>query len=201
MNPAFRFAVLVCLVAAGFAAAPQTPSAPAQPPKGQAPDHGRPTKGDDPLPLFDFDAYFLGTWTFEWNMPDSPLGPAGRLEGQTTYAALGGGSYEATTEATGDAGKVTIKELIRYQKEQKTLVREVTDSRGFSYMQNGSIGGDLGGFYNIYFESAPFMVQGRSVRLKHALRLSSPVNYRVSTTISVDGGPFTNYGTPWWRKS
>lgn len=195
-----RLVVLVCFAAAGFAAAPQTPSAPAQPPKGQAPDRGRPTKHDDALPLFDFDAYFLGRWTFEWDMPESVLGPPGRTEGTTVYTALGDGSYRATTEGTGDGGKITINEVIRYQKEQKVLTRDVVDSRGFSYTQTGTIGGDLGGFYNIYFESAPITVQGRSVRLRHAMRLSSPLNYRVTTTISIDGGPFTNYGTPWWRK-
>ena len=28
----------------------------------------------------------------------------------------------------------------------------------------------------------------------------SPFNYKVATTVSVDGGPFRNYGNPWWRK-
>jgi hypothetical protein len=165
------------------------------------PDLGRPTKNDDQLPLFDFDAYFLGTWTFEWDVPEGPLGPAGRLEGTTVYSALGNGTYQALTSAVGPTGTVTIKEVIRYQKEQKTLTRDVTDSRGFSYTQKGTIGGDLGGFYNIYFESAPFSVGGQTIVLKHGLRLSSPLAYRVSTTVSADGGRFSNYGTPWWRKS
>jgi hypothetical protein len=170
-------------------------------PKGQMPDLGRPTKNDDRLPLFDFDSYFVGRWTFQWDMPEGPLGAAGRVEGTTVYTALGDGSYEGLTDATGpDGKKITIKELIRYQKEQKTLTRQVTDSRGYSYTQSGTIGGDLGGFYNIYYESEPFTVGGKSVRVKHALRLSSPLNYRVATTVSEDNGPFTNYGTPWWRK-
>jgi hypothetical protein len=31
--------------------------------------------------------------------------------------------------------------------------------------------------------------------------LLSQLNYRMATGISVDGGPFTNMGTPWWRKA
>jgi hypothetical protein len=177
---------------------PQKP--PPQQPRGQMPDFGRPTKPDDALPLFDFDAYFIGKWTFEWDMPDGPLGPAGRLEGTTVYSPLGNGKYQALTEATGPTGKVTIKEVITYQREQKTLTRDVTDSRGFSYSQKGTIGGDLGGSYNIYFESDSIKIGGQSVRMKHMLRLTSPLGYRVSATVSVDNGPFTNYGTPWWRK-
>jgi len=67
-------------------------------------------------------------------------------------------------------------------------------------MQIGSVGGDLGGLFNIYLESSPFTFNGKSIRIKHALRLLSPYNYKVGTTVSVDGGPFMNYGNPWWRK-
>ena len=107
----------------------QTPAP--QPPRGQMPDLGRPTKDDDKIPPFDFDTYFLGTWTFEWDMPEGPLGPAGRLEGKTVYTALGGGSYQAITEATGPSGKVTIKEVIRYQKGTRRFRATSTDSRGY----------------------------------------------------------------------
>src|SRR5436853_561393 len=64
-----------------------------------------------------------------------------------------------------------------------------------------TIGGDLGGIYNIFFESSPFTVNGKTIRIKHTLRLMSPMNYRVATSVSVDGGKFANYGNPWWRKT
>jgi hypothetical protein len=177
----------------------QTPQPPPQP-RGQMPDLGRPTKNDDALPLFDFDAYFLGKWTFEWDVPDSPLGPAGRIEGTTVYRKINEGLYEAVTTGRGPAGPIAIKEIIEYQREKKTATRRVTDSRGFAYLQTATIGGDLGGFYNIYFESSAFKAAGKSVRLKQNIRAGSPLAYRVATTISVDDGPYTNYGNPWWRK-
>jgi hypothetical protein len=195
----------MCLVAAlviassvGLVARSQSEQT--QKPRGQMPDLGRTTKSDDVVPLFDFDAYFPGTWTFEWDVPESPLGPAGRIEGKTTYRKLDEGRYEAHTTATGPSGEFTIKELIEYEREQKTIAREVTDSRGFSYSQSSTVGGDLGGFYNIFFESTPFQAAGRSVRLKHNLRLGSPLAYRVGISLSVDGGPYSNLGNPWWRK-
>ena len=164
------------------------------------PDLGRHTQQDDKVPLFDFDMYFLGKWTFEWDMPDGPLGPAGRTEGTTTYTG-GGGKYEAVTEATGPTGPFTIRERIQYNKEQRTLTRDVVDSRGFKYSQTGTIGGDLGGLYTVYLESTPFMVDGRNVRLKHAMRLTAPLAYRVSISVAEGEGPFRNYGTPWWKKA
>jgi hypothetical protein len=172
-----------------------------QVPKGQMPVLGRPTDSTDAVPLFDFDTYFLGKWTFEWSMPESPLGPAGPYSGTTTISKLDGRFYEAVTEGEGPSGPFKARELIAYHRENKTLARQVTDSRGFSYLQFGPVGGDLGGIYNIHFDSAPFTVNGKSVRLRNEMRLLSPLNYRVSSSISVDGGPYTNLGTPWWRKN
>jgi hypothetical protein len=169
-------------------------------PKGQMPDLGRPTKVDDQLPPFNFDEYFPGKWTFEWDVPDGPLGPAGRITGTTVYKPVDGRFYEASTEAAGPGGALKVRELIAYHKEYKALSRYVTDSRGFSFLQIGTIGGDLGGYYTIYFEGSPFTHRGQSIRLKHVMRLLSPLNYKVATTLSVDAGPFKNYGNPWWRK-
>ena len=93
-----------------------------------------------------------------------------------------------------------MRELIAYHKENKVLARQVTDSRGFNYLQFGPVGGDLGGIYNIFYDSTPFTYNGHTIRIKHAMRTMSPFNYRIATTVSVDGGPFKNYGNPWWRK-
>ena len=172
-----------------------------QVPKGQMPTLGRPTQSDDPVPLLDFDAYFLGKWTFEWSMPETALGPAGDFTGTTTYTKLKDGAYEAVTEGQGPAGAFTVREAITYDREKKTVARQITDSRGYSRMESGPVGGDLGGIYNLHFESSPFTQGGKTIRLKQTLRLLSPLAYRVATSISVDGGPFTNLGNPWWRKN
>jgi hypothetical protein len=187
------FAAIMLLCAAASSAQ--------QVPKGQMPTLGRPTESGDAVPLFDFDTYFLGKWTFEWSMPESPLGPAGPYTGTTVVSKVDGRFYEAVTEGEGPSGPFKVRELIAYHKENKTLARQVTDSRGFSYLQFGPVGGDLGGIYNIHFDSAPFTVNGKSVRVRHTMHLLSPLNYRVATSISVDGGAFTNLGTPWWRKA
>lgn len=186
---------LALLVSAASSAGAQ------QVPKGQMPVLGRPTETGDTVPLFDFDTYFLGKWTFEWSMPESALGPAGPYSGTTVVSKLDGRFYEAITEGEGPAGAFRVREVIAYHQENKTLAREVTDSRGFNYLQFGPVGGDLGGIYNIHFDSAPFTVNGKSIRVRHTMHLLSPLNYRVASAISVDGGPFTNLGTPWWRKA
>ena len=97
----FGAAVMVAVMSA---------QAPAQPPKGIAVDRGRPTQHDDPLPVFDF-AYFIGTWSFEWDVPEGPMGAAGTITGKTVYRAIGAQTYEAATTATGPDGPFTIDKL------------------------------------------------------------------------------------------
>jgi hypothetical protein len=193
---------MVLVFSGGVAAQVPAPAEPAGQIKGQAPDRGRPTRHDDEQPLLDFDAYFLGApWTFEWDVPEGPLGPAGRITGTTTYTALGGKFYEATTKAEGPDGRTfTITERIGYHKDYKAMSRHVVDSRGFAFDEIAHVGADLGGFYNVLFESAPFQAGGHTVRIKHTMRLNAPLAYRVATSVSVDDGPFVNYGNPWWRK-
>jgi hypothetical protein len=169
--------------------------------RGQAPDRGRPTRHDDEQPLLDFAGYFVGApWTFEWDLPESPLGQAGSITGTTVYSAVSDTAFQAKTEADGPDGKFTVTEAITYEKAQKRISRRVVDSRGFTFDETATIGSDLGGFYNILFESAPFTVKGQKVRVKHTMRLNAPLAYRVATSISVDDGPFTNLGNPWWRR-
>ncbi len=67
-------------------------------------------------------------------------------------------------------------------------------------MQLAPVGGDLGGYFNLYYESSPFTSKGKTIRIKNALRLTSPLRYRNSVTVSSDGGPFVNYGTVWFEK-
>src|SRR5262245_12590352 len=93
---------------------PQTPL-----PKGQMPDLGRPTKSEDQVPDFAFDQYCPGKWTFEWDVPEGPLGPSGRITGTTIYKPVDGRFYEATTDATGAWGAFKLRELIAYHKENK----------------------------------------------------------------------------------
>jgi len=196
--------VAASIFAAVTALSGQQPSSPAtsQLPKGQMPELGRPTESTDKVPLFNFDEYFPGgKWTFEWLVPETPLGPAGSITGSTTYTVIEAGKfYQARTDATGPTGRFTVTERIAYQRENKTIARYVTNSRGFAYLQTAAVGGDLGGFYNFYFESEPFSFNGKTFRIRDAVRLVSPVNYKVAETISIDGGRFINYGNPWWQK-
>jgi hypothetical protein len=193
-----RVALATLTLAAGLA--PPGRATAQEKPTSQVPTLGRPTKPDDPAPVLDFFAYFNGTWNVTWDYPESPLGPADVLNGKTTYTEKGPTTFEAKTEAENSAGKFTITEVFEYQREAKTISRTVTDSRGFSFTQKGTVAGDLGGQFIIRLDGEAFTAKGQQVRMNSVMRLLSPYNYRTQSNLSVDGGPFTNFGNPWWRK-
>jgi hypothetical protein len=192
-------AVALLVGSGASSTAAQTPP-PQEQPKSQVPSLGRPTKPDDPAPLLDFWSYFKGSWNVTWDYPESPLGPADVASGTTTYTQKGPATFEALTAYETSAAKHTITEVFEYQREQKTLTRTVTDTRGFTYTQKGTVAGDLGGQFTIRLDGAPFTVNGQRVRINSVMRLLSPFNYRVQYHLSVGDGPFANYGNPWWRK-
>jgi hypothetical protein len=201
LTPARAIAVSAIAVAClrPDAAVAQTP--PPELPKSQVPTLGRPTRADDPAPLLDFFAYFKGSWNVTWDYPESPLGAADVLIGTTVFTDQGNGRFEARTEASNSTGAFTIVEAIDYARAAHTITRTVTDSRGFTFTQTGTVAGDLGGQFTIRLDGAPFTHQGHTVRINSVMRLLAPLNFRTQTYIAVDGGPLMNYGNPWWRKA
>jgi len=186
-----------------LAALLQSPSAQVplkDPPKGLMPNLGRPTKADDVVPLLDFDQYFLGNWRFAADAPDSVLGAGGEISGSVSYRKIGDGFYEARYEGKSESGKFTITETIAYHREQKVAFRHVVDSRGYTYTQMAEVGGNIGGDYRLFFQSAPFSYKGKQLRLNHTVYLAAPLTFRVDVEVAEGTGPFIHM-SPWrYRK-
>jgi hypothetical protein len=200
---------LVCVLSLGLVAvmgllAPTTvPAGPQQQrPEGQIPDRGRQTESSDEIPIFNYDLYFPGTWEFEWRVPESPLGSGGMIEGTEVYSTSEDGRYYTSRiDAQGPDGPFTTEARIVYLADQKVFARYDTDSRGFDIFRTGHVGGDHGGFYTIHYETPPFEANGQQVQLRLTTRVVSVLNYKMEARISIDGGPFTNFGNAWWTKN
>jgi hypothetical protein len=175
-------------VAPGLAAESQEKPSNSSCPTARVPDLGRPTKVTDEQPLFNFGEYFVGKWMFEREVPERIFGPSGTIKGSIVYKQIEGPFFEAVTTATGPSGPFIVKETIAYRKDGKTAAHGVVDSRGLSYQQTAPAGGDLGGYFNHYFEGSPVAYNGNTVRIKNALRLTSLLRYRNAVTLSIDGG-------------
>lgn len=161
----------------------------------------RPTDPKDPMPPPNMD-YFLGTWTFEWNVPESPLGPAGKIKGTETYKKIPNtSSYESQIIGEGPAGAIKGKATTNYSEKERVVTRTESGFFGIPMTKTGPIGGDLGGYYTIFWETAPVKKNGKTIKLKGKTLMLSPAHYRLTVQISVDGGPYTNFGNPWFQKA
>jgi hypothetical protein len=160
----------------------------------------RPTTEKDPPPPFNPD-YFVGTWTMEYDAPESPLAPEGVHTGTLVVKHLDGCFYEGDLAATGPNG-ATYKTRIQimYDAGAKYLTWIETDSRGYTLFKPGTIGADSGGYFTHYFETQGFKVGGHDIHLKGSTFLASPSNFRIRRSISTEGEPYMNLGEMWFRK-
>jgi hypothetical protein len=134
-------------------------------------------------------------------MPESPLGPGGKVAGTETYRKiLNGQFYESEIEADGPAGPFKGRAIMGYNKAEKIVTRYEIDSLGLSMLKTGPVGGDLGGYYTIFWESMPIKKDGKTIKLKGKTHMYSPAHYRMVVEISVDDGPYKSLGSPWFRK-
>ena len=156
-------------------------------------------EGDDPAP---FDPHYLvGAWNIEGVLPESPLAPSGYFVGTETVRHVGGCTYASTVEASVDDFPVTIEALMVYDRRAKYLVRIEDDSRGFRLVKLGRVGGDPGGYFSHHWEAAPLTREESEIRLRGRTYMTSPFAYQVRTRISIDGGPFVNFGSVWWERA
>lgn len=144
--------------------------------------------------------YFVGTWQVSGVLPDSPLGRGGAFVGTEIVKRTDGCTYESTLQATTADGKVTVKALTVYDRRAEYMVRLEDDSRGFRLVKVGRVGGDPGGYSSHFWETQSLIRQGSQVRLKGRTLMSSPDGFRLQMQISVDGRPFTNFGTLRWDR-
>ena len=162
----------------------------------------RPTSPDDPLPPFDPE-YLVGTWSMEYDAPDTPLAPEGMHTGTLTFKHVDGCYYEGELTAKGPKGvPYTTKIQVIYDVAGKYLTWIETDSRGYTLLKPGTIGADLGGYFTHYFETLGFRASktGPVLHIKGSTFFGSPSNFRLRRSLSVDGEPYMNIGEMWFRK-
>jgi Protein of unknown function (DUF1579) len=147
--------------------------------------------------------YFVGEWTFESSVSESPLGAGGPMSGSETIRNVWDGRFwDVTIKGEGPDGPFTGKGIIIYQDTfagQSYTRYEVT--RGIPFLRTGNLGCDLGGTCNLYFETPPFEHNGSRIQLRGRYYLTSPFSYRVTTEIAVDRGEYRNWGTVRYTKN
>ena len=160
----------------------------------------RATTEKDPPPPFNPD-YFVGTWTLEWDAPESPLASEGVHTGTVVFRHVDGCFYEGDLTGKGQSGApYKTKIQMMYDPAAKYLTWIETDSRGYTLFKPGTIGADSGGYFTHYFETQAFKSGRQTLHLKGSTFLAGPSNFRVRRSLSIDGEPYMNIGEAWFRK-
>lgn len=159
------------------------------------------TTETDAQPKFSMD-YFVGEWTFESNVSESPLGAGGPMSGSEIVSnVLDGRFWDITIKGEGPDGPFTGKGVIIYQDSfSGQFFTRYEFTRGIALLRTGNLGCDLGATCNLYFVTPPFEHNGSRVQLRGRYYLTSPFSYRVTTEISVDRSEYRNWGTVWYKK-
>lgn len=160
----------------------------------------RPTRPGDEMMFWDPE-YFVGAWDFDMRVQDSPLGPGGQSVGTLTITAnaKNGCLYEGAMQGEDPEGKPFTRTIAAtYDPAKKVLTWSEKDSRGYTIVKTGPVGGELGGLFHHHFGDDPaqpaITVGGKQFRFKGVTEMSSPAYYKTDMQLSIDGAPFVTYG-------
>jgi hypothetical protein len=163
---------------------------------------GGPTSGEEMVPPFD-PRYFLGVWEIEWNPPEAGLFPPGPYTGTETVRHINNRYLSVKVNLQGEDGTTITGEGMMFYEFAlggQSVVRYVVYNTGFSLLQAGPVGGDLGGYYSAFWETPLVEHAGHTFVLRGRSFYVSPAAYRVNQEISVDGAEFFNHGVMWLTK-
>jgi hypothetical protein len=147
--------------------------------------------------------YFLGKWEIEWAPPDTALLPGGMYTGTETVTHIENRFLKIEIALKGERGNMIAGQGVLFYDwglGGQSMVRYVVYDAGFSLLQYGPLGGDLGGYYSHFWQTPEFALNDHRFTLKGRSYFVSPAAYRVDQQISVEGKDFFNFGTMWMTK-
>jgi hypothetical protein len=157
----------------------------------------RKTSLEDPDLPFNPD-YLVGTWHLDWINSEVPWSSAGPNTGTITFKYVENCNYEGLMDATGPDGKYTVKIQLLWRPREKHLTWIEADSRGFTVIREGDIGGHgpTSQQFDYLWEAVPFIYQGKLIRMVGSMFITGPNNARQDVVISIDGGKTQRLGAP-----
>ena len=195
---AYRVVATVAIASVAVAAVEAQRSSGSQPGETEL----GPTTGREMIPPFN-PQYYLGEWEIEWTPPDTPLIPGGMYTGTETVSHINSRYLRVDVAMEGEEGnRITGQGMLFYDwgLNGQSVVRYVAYDAGFSLLQYGPLGGDLGGYYSQFWEIPRFEFNDHAFALRGRSYYVSPAAYRINQQISVDDGEYLNFGTMWLTK-
>ena len=131
-------------------------------------------------------AYFTGTWQFDGESKDTPMGPGGKLSGTDTCEWFAGGfQLVCRGDMTGPRGPGKSGSVWAYDPMQQAYTFYGYNSMGEAFYISGSVAG------KVWTWNAEFPVQGASMKLRATMTEESPTVYSYKMESSPDGTSWT----------
>jgi hypothetical protein len=145
-----------------------------------------PAAAVQPSPEYKKLGAFVGTWKDEAQMKPNPLGPGGRMTlTETCEWFTGGFSLVCHTERLARTGVLKTLTVLTYDTEEKVYRLYEFNSAGWSNSAKGTVDRDTWTF------DGESKIDGKLVKSRSIIKLSSPDFATMKTEMSVDGGPWT----------
>jgi len=129
---------------------------------------------------------FVGTWNDEAQVKPSPFGPGGKMSiSETCDWFTGGFSVVCNAKATGWLDDLKTLVVLTYDGEEKVYRLYEFNSVGQSNAAKGTVDGDTWTF------KGESRVNGKLIRTRSTIRVTSPDAATMKSEMSVEGGPWT----------
>jgi Protein of unknown function (DUF1579) len=126
--------------------------------------------------------YFAGTWQFEGEAKESPMGPGGKMSGTETCQWFAGGfQLVCQGDMTGPQGAGKSGSVWAYDPAQQAYTYFGYSSLGQSFYVPGKVDG------KVWTWNAEFPVEGSTVQMRVTLTEESPTAYSYRMESSADG--------------
>jgi hypothetical protein len=128
----------------------------------------------------------VGTWNDEAEVKPTPFGPGGKMNiSETCDWFTGGFSVVCNAKATGLQDGLKTLVVLTYDGEEKVYRLYEFNSVGRSNAAKGTVDGDTWMF------NGESKVNGKLIRTRSTLRVTSPDSATMKSEMSVEGGPWT----------
>jgi hypothetical protein len=139
-----------------------------------------------PGPEHDRLKYFVGKWRFEFDVKESPFGPAGKLDGTDTNEMMPGGFFLIShSKGKGTMGEIRGLSIFGYDADEHVYTYYSVNNWGESELAKGTVDGKS------WTWNAESNLRGKDVKTRFSVNEVSPTFYTMKFDASSDSTSWT----------
>lgn len=131
--------------------------------------------------------YFLGKWNFEFEMKQTPFGPAGKVEGTDRNEMMPGGFFLIShSKGKGTMGEIRGLSIFGFDTDEKVYTYYSVNNWGESELAKGTVEG------NTWTWNAESQIGGKDVKTRFTVNEVSPTFYTMKFDAMSDSTSWTS---------